>query len=1019
MTIAILHLSDIHIRDVTDPILKNANAIASCLYSALPDASHVFIVVSGDIAYSGQRPQYDQAVTFLREIKTAVIVEKAVPVDFILTPGNHDCDFSRDSSVRKMLIDSMDGSNAPAIDEDVVNACTTVQSEFLAFRDRMESVRPDFDDRLWRSTQFNVEGKRVSFDCLNLSWVSRLPEAPGRLHYPIASYESMSLPPCDVRILVLHQPPNWLNQSVYRAFRKFIRTIADLVISGHEHQGNVGIISESETGSSAFVEGCALQDKTDLSDSSFNVILLDVGTSKFSVSQYFWKGDRYFTSEDASWKSYHDLPAKRVNPFSITEAFGQQLDDAGALFKHPSRATLSLADIFVFPDLRKLGTKEDQRRVLVGAETLASADFAAKGILLKGEEKAGRTTLLLHLYRVYHERGAVPLLISGKDLKRLNEESIDELLDKAVSSQYGKNHVELFRQLSGSKKLLLVDDLDDSPLKAAEALAWVLSTLKRRFGGLIVTVDEMFEIREVFEAETATDLGTLEHYQIQPFGYARRSQLIQKWFSIGLDGTVDEGSFIARCDQAERIMDAAMKKAIMPSLPLYLLTLLQSFEAGRAGDFKDTALGYYYQYLITQAFQSCNVKPDKFTELFQYVSHLAWAYHLEAKGELSDGDLRDFNREFSKKWHTVEFDLRIELLVNARVLARVGSEYSFRYPYVYYYLKGQYLSANLGDLDIRAYIRHCCQHLYVREHANTVLFLAHHTTDDFVLTAISEALHSVFRSRAPVTFESEPELISQLIAAAPALTYSGTRPLEHRKQQRELKDQMDDGSDGLAEREEQRDALSLFAQVTMLFKTVEILGQVLKNQYSTIQRVRKRELVDELFKGPLRALQDFYEFLAKNPDVLVAAIEESLKASHKMPLEEDRNKFARKLFGRLVETITYAFVIKAAQSAHSDNLMEDVRDVVKNNGTMAFKIIELGIILDSPRSLPKSQLKTLLKQAGSGSIASRLMRAMVVNRLYMFKTTEADMQWLSTTFDVSMQFQHTISYQDKGRRKLK
>jgi len=672
MTIAILHLSDIHIRGVTDPILKKANRIASCLYSALSEASHVLIVVSGDIAYSGQGSQYDQAATFLHEIRTAVIAENAVPVNFILTPGNHDCDFSRDSSVRKMLIDSMDASKEPTIDEDVINACTAVQSEFFAFRDRMECVPREFDDRLWRSTTFDVEGRRVSFDCLNLSWVSRLPEAPGRLHYPIARYETKSLPTSDVRVLILHQPPNWLNQAIYRPFRKFIRTIADLVISGHEHQGNAGIINESETGSSAFVEGCVLQGNTDLSDSSFNVILLDVGASKFSVSQYFWKSDRYSTSEEASWKSYHDLPAKRANPFGIAESFGQQLDDAGALFKHPSRATLSLADIFVFPDLRKLGTKEDQRRLLVGAETLASAEVAAKGILLKGEEKAGRTTLLLHLYRVYHERGAVPLLISGKDLKRLDVETIDELLDKAVVGQYGKNNVEPFHQLSASKKLLLVDDLDDSPLKAAEAQAWILCTLKKRFGGLIVTVDEMFEIREIFEAEAATDLATLEHYQIQPFGYARRSQLIQKWFSLGLDGTVDEGSFIARCDQAERIMDAAMKKAIMPSLPLYLLTLLQSLEAGRAGDFKDTALGYYYQYLITQAFQSYNVKPDKLTELFQYVSHLAWTYHLRQKDELSEGDLRDFNREFSKRWHTVEFEARIELLVKARVLSCVG-----------------------------------------------------------------------------------------------------------------------------------------------------------------------------------------------------------------------------------------------------------------------------------------------------------------------------------------------------------
>lgn len=88
------------------------------------------------------------------------------------------------------------------------------------------------------------------------------------------------------------------------------------------------------------------------------------------------------------------------------------------------------------------------------------------------------------------------------------------------------------------------------------------------------------------------------------------------------------------------------------------------------------------------------------------------------------------------------------MLLNARILCKSGDDYAFRYPYIYYYLKGQYLSENLGDLSIRAYISHCCQHLYVRDHANTVLFLAHHTTDDFVLKSIGDALRNLFETKA-------------------------------------------------------------------------------------------------------------------------------------------------------------------------------------------------------------------------------------------------------------------------------
>ncbi|MFZ3115152.1 MAG: hypothetical protein WA133_10260 [Syntrophales bacterium] len=265
------------------------------------------------------------------------------------------------------------------------------------------------------------------------------------------------------------------------------------------------------------------------------------------------------------------------------------------------------------------------------------------------------------------------------------------------------------------------------------------------------------------------DLSTLEHYHLQPFGYARRSQLIERWFSLAKDGTVDEAEFISRCDQAERLMNMAMTKTVIPSIPLYLLTLLQSMEAGRSGDFKESALGYYYQYLLTEAFQVSGVKPDKLTEVFQYAVQLAAEFHHQGKKELNESELRDFNTRFSETWHSVDFRSRIDLLLRARVLRPVGDNFSFRYPY----LKGQYLSERLTDKEIREYIGHCCKHLYVRDYANTVLFLAHHTNDDYVLTTISEALHSLFQNRSTVTFNGDTIGITKLIEDAPKLGYSG------------------------------------------------------------------------------------------------------------------------------------------------------------------------------------------------------------------------------------------------------
>lgn len=1019
MTAVILHLSDIHIKSAKDPILKRAQSIAACVFSSLPSASKLFVVVSGDIAFSGQANQYALAATFFDEIRREILAEAELPVSFVVVPGNHDCDFDKNNSARKMLIKSIDESDDPEIDASVIETCTSIQSNFFAFRNALENNPEASGDSLWRTARYEVEGKSFSFECLNVSWVSKFKEEPGRLYFPIEHYRSQKSGGADVRFVVLHHPLNWFSQTIYKPFRTFLRQTANIIITGHEHQANVGIVHDSESGKSAFVEGCVLQGEKDLSDSAFNVVILDIELGQFASTRYAWSGAMYKPTEEGSWADYRDLPAKRANPFPIAESFLKRLGDPGAFFKHPAQTNITLSDIFVFPDLRKVGNGGDKRRNFISAKRLLSPEMIADGALVEGEEKAGCTSLLFELYLQYHGRGFVPILINGKELRRTTDSEINSAIKHAVETQYGKRHVEAFSQLPATQKLLLIDNFDESLMKAAYARADLLCSLKKRFGHMVVTTGAMFEMREMLDGDSSRKLLALQHYQLQPFGYMLRSELIERWFSLGADGTVDEATFIAQCDQAERLMDVVMAKTVVPSHPLYLLTLLQSMAAGRSGDFKESALGYYYQYLLTEAFQLSGVKPDELTEIFQYSAHLAWEFHLQKKSELTNDELREFNDRFSKHWVTVEFSRRLDILLAARVLCRVGDDYKFRYPYIYYYLKGHFLSDNLSDLDIRAYIGHCTEHLYVRDHANTVLFLAHHSNDAFVLNSISDALHGLFRAHAPVTFEGDTTGIKQLIEGAPKLTYSGESPAVHRQRRNELQDQLDDGHDGLSETEESSPGLSLIAQMTVLFKTTEILGQVLKNQYAKLLRTRKVYLLEELFNGPLRAIRHFYSFLEKNPDALVAEIDAALLRKRKVDKEEDRKAIARRVVASLVQLLTFAFVLRAAQSANSDSLSEDVREVVKRNPTLAFKLIELNILLDSPKAIPRQKLKQLHKDVERDLVAARLLQIMVLNRLYMFKTTEQDMQWLNGELKIDLGIQRAITYQEKSRRLLR
>jgi len=464
-------------------------------------------------------------------------------------------------------------------------------------------------------------------------------------------------------------------------------------------------------------------------------------------------------------------------------------------------------------------------------------------------------------------------------------------------------------------------------------------------------------------------------------------------------------------DRAERLINAVMNRRLIPPLPLYLLALLQSIDADKSGEFKESALGYYYQYLLTEAFQRSGVKSEKLTEVFQYCVHLAWYFHEKGTKELPESEIQEFNARFSKAWHTVDFKTRLDLLLKARVLRRVGPDLTFRYLYIFYYFKGEYLSQNLSDPAIRAYISKCCTHLYVRDYANTILFLAHHTNDPFLIDTISDCLKGLFRQYRPVTLNKDTTIVGTLVEAAPRLTYSGRSPEETRQIQNQIRDELDDGDDGLTDKEESSSKLSLVAQITMLNKTVQILGQILKNQYSKIPREEKVELINELFRGPLRALRSFWKFLEEYPEALIADIEAALRRWDKSDDDQVRNKVARRVVAAIVEMVTLSMFMTAAESVNSESLIEDVQAVVARNKTLAVKLIELAILLDSGAPIPREKIKRVHREAKSDLVADRLIKHMVLRRLYMFKTTERDRQWLAEEMDFDVARTRALGYQ--------
>lgn len=1022
MSLLLLHLSDIHIKSDSSPILKKADAIASALNGRTADASLIVILVSGDIANSGLKSEYLLAHRFLDSIRKLIKKEARCDVEILVCPGNHDCDFTKNNQSRQNNIIGIQSSGK--VDDSVIKSCTRIQEEFFRFKDSLEGRKQGETDRLWHTVSNTVDGKKVIIDALNVAWVSNLKEDKN-LFFPVDRFSDKVLAQqSDVRLIMFHHPLNWFSQAIYRPFRKLLREAGSVLISGHEHDGNVGQLDDTESGQSAYIEGKVLQQGSgDLANTGFFIVEVDLRTMSFMHTGFTYAGDHY--APDGSPKTWI-MPSAKSGRLIPSPEFRRTLEDAGAISHPESASPITLQDIYVYPDLRKVHER-GKTREFIDAKLLLAPKETHGGVILKSDERTGSTSLLYQLFNGYLELGFAPVLIKGSDIKRADSRHINDLVSSAIREQYSEDDRIPVSQKPRSEKILLVDDIDESKVLDSAGRAQLLTYLKKLADHLVVVVSGNFGLEEILEEDNADELVDLEHYEIQPFGYSKRSELVKRWVTLS-GRSIGSADLISECDKAERLIAAAMHKSLIPSAPLYLLTLLQSVTAGKSAELKESSLGHYYEFLMTEALLNSGVSRSKLTEHYQYATNLAWKFSESPIGRLTKSDLKEFNGLFSQEYFSIDFESELELLLEARILVEAGDEYEFRYPYMYYHLKGRYVSANLHEPHIQAYVARCCSHLYVRDHANTILFLAHHANSDWLLDTIRQAMSKLFEDHEPVHFNGDTSKLNGLISDAPALIYKGGTPEQHREEKNREMDDLDEEegeSDGLMDREEPSDELSLSSQIVMLFKTTEILGQILKNQYSTIRRPTKRALLQALFDGSLKALGRFYGDLGGSSDKYIARVKKAIEDSGKETDVSQREKLARRFLAEIVQSVSVGIISHAAASVNSDDLSEDIADTVKEKKSQdtdsekksfAYRIMDLAVSLDSAKAIPRVKLKDLYEEKKSDLIASRIINLLVFTRLYMFRTSESDMQWIASTLKIPLNTQHQIAYSQGGRK---
>ena len=225
-------------------------------------------------------------------------------------------------------------------------------------------------------------------------------------------------------------------------------------------------------------------------------------------------------------------------------------------------------------------------------------------------------------------------------------------------------------------------------------------------------------------------------------------------------------------------------------------------------------------------------------------------------------------------------------------------------------------------------------------------------------------------------------------------------------------------------RERSMTALDILSQANVAAKTVDLLGQILRNHYGSLFLKTKVEIGADAVQLALRAMCSFVEiFVNKDGDVVDALVEmrreyeeDNVKASARLS-EEELQRWARELVFSLLGSVVAIVIRKVSGALGWDRLRPTLDELVREKGSVAYRMVKMAVLLGGPAAIPREEIEVMVQELNDNPLGFQLLRDLASQRVYSYPMGYGDKQWLAQKLNFSMVGQREAD-SDKGRRLL-
>ena len=947
MSLVIIHLTDIHIHDEKDLILKKSKKIAIAINSHIHSSDDVIISVTGDIAFSGKQEQYELATIFFNDIVRYIIDKTSITPHILFVAGNHDCDLSTETSVRDALFKDIQTKRYEKVPEDIKRTMIKAQQNYFDFSCKYDSTNRSFS--LCSTKMIPLRWGKVFFALYNTAWMSQLHEIEGSLYFP--QEELPIFPGTENRLVIsmAHHPLNWFDSTTANVIKDYIRENTDIMLWGHEHRRDSASVYANKW-NFTFRNGKELQSEPNKHDSAFAVYCIDDLCQCVQTSTYSWNKEKQLYEEESVSEPFSRNYSILQREFIPNEKTAKIMNDYGTLIRHFSQEQITLSSLFCWPELIAIDDQKEHKGYVSynNQEQIVNLCLNNKIILISGSALSGKTALAKMLFQYMVDNGKICVYSQGEDLM-VPRDQLNNRIDEIFIKQYSRSLLDNFHQKERDEKVLIIDDFEKIGQNSRKVTDF--TSISDQFGHIILLSGSDEYISSMIVNHAFPEQKQIPNYRIRHFGNLKRDELVRKWYMLGKN-FINESELDMKVENAFSIINSLMGgfRAFIPSIPITIVGILQSINATDGhSHLRSSQFGYLYDDLVHNSLRPIAKEEDGTLNIFiVMLSEIAYKMFNSQSYSLSSVDVLDTITEYAKK-KIVSIDVVkvVTELTEANILqTQTGNEYLFMYPYLFYYFVAQYIAKHIEEERIKKQISDMSENLHIEAYGNIMVFVCHFSQSKTIIDNILIKAYCTFDDKTPLDLANPGIFLSDSyknIENTLATKGVGTEEDVTMLRQEDLKEKdIQEESNVISstadnwKSDEMGDEV---AEIISALKTIDVLGQILKNYPGDIDGDVKNDIILVIDKLSMRVLQAII-------DIFNGADEQYIEDCAKRISREEPSlstatlvQKVQSFFSFLTLSFSNSLISRVAYAIQSKHLIEATsRLIASKEGSLSLEI---------------------------------------------------------------------------------